>query len=276
MRPRPMKPGLKIDFDHVAIAAGDATPVLARLVGQLGATALYGARDLGFRWVLLHAGDADGGMLIELLEPWRVSEDPFLVRFLERRGEGAHHLTFKTSDIGETIRAFERRGLRLVDQRLANPTWRDAFVRPRDAYGTIVQLVETTIVRPALPEMLSAASGPDRDVLAEFAGGAGSQVAEAWWTPPARRGSPAALRCVVFATPDPEAAAGFYHHLLGGERVASSRPETIELEWPSGAHIGFELSADDATGIVALEFEATSIEPFKIGQTAITFGSPSP
>jgi len=263
---------VKIDFDHVAIAANDATPVLERFVGRLGATDLYGAVDRGFRWVLLHAGDADGGMLIELLEPWSVEEDPFLARFLERRGEGAHHLTFKTSDIGEAIGAFERGGCELVDQRLDNPTWREAFVRPRDAYGTIVQLVQTTIVRPSTADMLSAARGPEAGALGAFAGGTGDQVAEHWWTSPDCRGRPAALRCVVFAAEEPQAAAGFYEDLLAGERVAPARPERIELAWPSGARVGFERSGGSAKGIVALEFDPAPIEPFRIGQTAITFG----
>lgn len=267
---------MKIDFDHVAIAAHDATPVLELLVGQLGATPLYGARDLGFRWVLLHAGDTGGGMLIELLEPWSVEADPFLARFLERRGEGAHHITFKTSDIASTIEAFERQGLALVDQRLKNPTWREAFVRPRDAHGTIVQLVQTTIVRPALSEMLSAARGSDPHALDAFAGGAGSQVAEHWWTSFKSPERSVALKCVVFAAADPAAAAGFYQDFLGGERVASRGLERIELEWPSGARIGFERSDDGSAGIVALEFEAAVIEPFMIGQTAITFGSADP
>lgn len=265
-----------MDFDHLAFAANDATPVLERLVGRLGATDLYGAVDRGFRWVLLHAGHAGGGMLIELLEPWSVEEDPFLARFLERRGEGAHHLTFKTGDIGEAIGTFERAGFPLVDQRLENPTWREAFVRPRDAHGTIVQLVETTIVRPPVADMLSAAGGPDPGALDAFAGGTGSQVAEHWWTSPECRGCPVAPNCIVFAVERPEAAAGFYEDLLAGQRVASARPERIELAWPSGAHVGFERSRGDATGIVALEFEAAAIEPFRIGQTAITFGSARP
>jgi catechol 2,3-dioxygenase-like lactoylglutathione lyase family enzyme len=268
--------GVKIDFDHVAIAAHDATPVLERLVGRLGATDLYGAVDRGFRWVLLHAGDEGRGMLIELLEPWSAEEHPFLARFLERRGDGAHHLTFKTSDIAATIGAFGRAGFVLVDQRLENPTWREAFVRPRDAYGTIVQLVQTTIVRPPVADMLSAAGGPDRRVLDTFAGGIGSQVAEHWWTSPEPREHPVALSCVVFAADDPQAAAGFYESLLAGERVASTKPERIELAWPSGARVGFERAGGDGTGIVAFEFEAAAIEPFRIGQTAITFASARP
>jgi catechol 2,3-dioxygenase-like lactoylglutathione lyase family enzyme len=271
-----MAPGIKLDFDHVALAANDPTPVLELLVGRLGATDLYGAVDRGFRWVLLHAGDAGGGMLIELLDAWSVQEDPFLARFLERRGEGAHHLTFKTSDIHASIAAFESAGLEVIDRQLENPVWQEAFVRPRDAHGTIVQLVQTTIVRPPLADMLSVARGPQAGSLDVFAGGTGDQVAEPWWVSPEHRGDPVALRCVVFAAEAPEAAASFYEHLLGGARVASRGQDRIELAWPSGAHVGFERAGGNGTGIVALEFEDAAIESFRIGRTAIAVGAALP
>jgi catechol 2,3-dioxygenase-like lactoylglutathione lyase family enzyme len=271
-----MAPGVKLDFDHVALATNDPTPVLELLVGQLGATDLYGALDRGFRWALLHAGDASGGILIELLDAWSVEENPFLARFLERRGEGAHHLTFKTNDIHATIETFEAAGLEVIDQQLENPVWQEAFVRPRDAYGTIVQLVQTTIVRPPLAEMLNLARGPQAGSLDAFAGGTGGQVAERWWVSPERRGAPVALRCVVFAAEDPQAAAAFYAALLRGEPVASPSPDRIELAWLSGGRLGFERAGGDGAGIVALEFEDAAIEPRMIGRTAIVIGSARP
>lgn len=267
---------VKLDFDHVALATEDATPVLELLVQRLGATDLYGAADRGFRWVLLHAGDTEGGMLIELLEAFSVQDDPFLATFLGRRGEGAHHLTFKTTDIYATIESFGRAGVELIDQRLENPVWREAFARPRDAYGTIVQVVETTIHRPSMAGMLSVARGPEAETLDGFAGGAGEQVAERWWRSPARRGAPARLRCVVFGAADPEDAAGFYEQLLDGRPVAVEHPGRIELAWPGGARVGFERSQDGGTGIVALEFAGRSGQPQRVGRTAITCRPPGP
>lgn len=263
-----MAPAVKLDFDHVALATNDATAALELLVGELGATDLYGATDRGFRWALLHAGDAGGGMLIELLEPWAVEENPFLATFLERRGEGAHHLTFKTPDIASTIETFKRAGVELIDQRLENPVWREAFVRPRDAHGTIVQIVETTIHRPSLADMLRVARGPEPLSLDAFAGGTGDQVAERWWSSPVRRAAPTALRCVVFGADDPELAARFYEQLLDGRRVVTGVAARIELAWPSGARLGFEPSA--GAGIVAFEFEGPGSGLIRaIGNTAM-------
>ena len=128
--------------------------------------------------------------------------------------------------------------------------------------------------RPASGRRHAAASpaGREQGALDAFSGGVVAAVSH-WWTSQLSRGHPVALACVVFAAADPQAAAAFYEDLLGGDRVASARPGRIELAWPSGAHIGFEPSGGDGTGIVAFEFEAAAIEPFRIGQTAITFGS---
>ena len=44
-------------------------------------------------------GDADAGMIIEILEPFAVEQSDFLERFLQARGEGVHHLTLKSTDL---------------------------------------------------------------------------------------------------------------------------------------------------------------------------------
>ena len=270
-----MAPAGKLDFDHVALATRDATPALELFVGRLGATDLYGAADRGFRWALLHAGDAERGMLVELLEPWSVEKDPFLGRFLERRGEGAHHLTFKTKDIGETIAALRRAGILLVDQRLENPTWREVFVRPRDAHGTIVQLVETTIMRPPLADMLSAARGPEPGALDVLAGGTGGQVAERWWTSPERRGHPVVLSCACSRLRTRRPRPGL-RSALGGRahRVQQAGQDRARVAVRCACR--FERAGGDPTGIVAFEFDEAAVEPCRIGQTAVIFGPSRP
>ena len=53
-----------------------------------------------------------GGGKIELLEPLG---DGFLSQFLDRYGEGLHHVTFKTDDIGAAIEELQGAGYELVD-----------------------------------------------------------------------------------------------------------------------------------------------------------------
>jgi methylmalonyl-CoA/ethylmalonyl-CoA epimerase len=77
------------------------------------------------------------GGKIELLEPLG---EGFLSRFLERRGEGLHHITFKTDDVAAAIVELESRGYEVVDVDLDDPHWKEAFLRPSKAHGTLIQV----------------------------------------------------------------------------------------------------------------------------------------
>ena len=81
------------------------------------------------------------GSKIELLEP--VADEGFVGRFIRDRGEGLHHLTFKVVRLEELVEKLKARGYRIVGERYDNPAWKEAFISPRNAYGTIVQLAES-------------------------------------------------------------------------------------------------------------------------------------
>ena len=71
--------------------------------------------------------------------------DGFLSRFLERYGEGLHHITFKTDDIREAIDDLEGRGWELVDVAVDDPNWKEAFLRPSMAHGTLIQIAQSAL-----------------------------------------------------------------------------------------------------------------------------------
>ncbi len=91
--------------------------------------------DQGVRAALLGAGDTE----IELLEPIDASSG--IGRFLERRGEGLHHLCFETPDVADALAGLKRRGAELIDtiprDGLAG---RIAFLHPRACRGVLVEL----------------------------------------------------------------------------------------------------------------------------------------
>jgi uncharacterized protein YjbJ (UPF0337 family) len=131
-----------IVLDHVAIAVERHFDVFP----------MY-ARDLGGRW---HSG-ADGiagfapvqlqfaaGIRIEILVPHRVEDNDFLRRFLDGNGPGPHHLTFKVVDISAALAEAEAAGYRPVSVDLSQPEWKEAFLHPKDALGTVVQLAQST------------------------------------------------------------------------------------------------------------------------------------
>ncbi len=79
---------------------------------------------------------------IELISPFR--PDTGVARFLEKRGEGVHHVAVRVKDIDATLRALEAKGVPLIDKaaRAGAHGTRVAFVHPKGARGLLVELVE--------------------------------------------------------------------------------------------------------------------------------------
>jgi methylmalonyl-CoA/ethylmalonyl-CoA epimerase len=150
-------------FDHIGIAVRSIREASKLYVDTLGAEFLNGGNALGiWRWAQFTFPD---GRKIELIEPLG---EGFLTRFLDKHGEGLHHLTFKTDDIHAAIKHLEANGYELVDINTEHEGWKEAFVRPKTAHGTLIQIAESKYSdddarrwedRPSLEELL--ASGSD-------------------------------------------------------------------------------------------------------------------
>lgn len=83
-----------------------------------------------------------GSGLIELLAPQ--SENSLLSRFLQKHGEGLHHLCFEVSDIESELAKLKQRGDRLVDE-TPRPGSRGclvAFLHPSVFSGVLVELCQ--------------------------------------------------------------------------------------------------------------------------------------
>lgn len=81
------------------------------------------------------------GVEIDLLEP--MGPDSALAKFLERRGEGLHHICFEVDDIDAELRALEARGFELIDKEgRPGVAGRIGFLHPRSAGGVLVELVQ--------------------------------------------------------------------------------------------------------------------------------------
>ncbi|HEY6712425.1 MAG TPA: methylmalonyl-CoA epimerase [Rubrobacter sp.] len=83
-----------------------------------------------------------GESSIELVQPIR--PDSPVGKFLEKRGEGFHHVAFEVEDLSVTLAELKRNGVEVIDEeprRGAGGT-RMAFVHPRGAFGVLTELVE--------------------------------------------------------------------------------------------------------------------------------------
>jgi methylmalonyl-CoA epimerase len=127
-------------LDHVAFAVRSIDQARVFFEEALGATFRYVTvgRGGGFRFAVL---DLEG-FTIELVEP--IDPQGFVAQFLEKRGEGVHHITLQVKDLEEKVKNLEAQGLRIVDKRLEGPQWLDAFISPKSACGALFQLAETS------------------------------------------------------------------------------------------------------------------------------------
>jgi len=131
---------LDATLDHVAIAVRSFAAALPFVVDALGGSFLFAGEQpaQGFRWAQFQLA---GGGKLELVTP--IDAESFLARFLEDRGEGVHHVTLKVPDVTTAIAHLQSQGVPLTGVSLENPGWKEAFIHPREAHGTLVQLAQS-------------------------------------------------------------------------------------------------------------------------------------
>jgi methylmalonyl-CoA/ethylmalonyl-CoA epimerase len=81
------------------------------------------------------------GMEIDLVAP--TGPDSAVAKFLERRGEGLHHIAFEVDDINDELKAMEKKGFRLIDaEGRQGVAGKIGFLHPQSANGVLVELVQ--------------------------------------------------------------------------------------------------------------------------------------
>jgi methylmalonyl-CoA/ethylmalonyl-CoA epimerase len=131
-----------LTLDHTAVAVRSiaaALPLYRDLLGGVP-NGFERLNERGFMWLTLRYPN---GAQVELLEP--AGSGGFLLAFLERYGERPHHLTFIVADVRRAVERARAAGLRIVDEDYRDARWQEAFISPRSAYGTIVQLAQTNL-----------------------------------------------------------------------------------------------------------------------------------
>lgn len=126
-------------IDHVSIAVRDLEKARVFFLEGLGGRELFCAPVPGqkFRWTTVELGRS---CFIELIDP--LEKDGFLHRFLERRGEGPHHITLQVDNLQETHRILQEKGIPTFGYGEPFPGWKEFYIHPRDAFGTLLQFAE--------------------------------------------------------------------------------------------------------------------------------------
>lgn len=127
-------------IDHVGVAVRDIQAALRFFQDNFGAPPSEVAEldDQGVRATLVQVGQTR----LELLEP--LNKNTTVGRFIERRGEGLHHLALNVDDISGKLRILEARGVELLDRQPREGLSGDiAFIHPRAVFGILTELVQS-------------------------------------------------------------------------------------------------------------------------------------
>lgn len=131
---------LPYNIDHVAIAVRDLDASLEEMRRQYGVEPL--SREVVAEQGVEEAMIAIGGSHVQLLMP--TGDDSTVARFLDRRGEGMHHIAFAVPDIAGALAHLREAGVPLIDEepRAGGGGHLIAFIHPKAFAGTLIELVE--------------------------------------------------------------------------------------------------------------------------------------
>jgi methylmalonyl-CoA/ethylmalonyl-CoA epimerase len=132
-------------LDHVAIAVRDLDSAISYYCDVLGfpAPELETVTDQRVRTAIFGSGLGR----IELICP--TDGESAVARFLDKRGEGLHHICVEVDELDETLKVLKGKGVPLIDEtpRIGAGGARIAFVHPKGGLGVLTELRERDSTR---------------------------------------------------------------------------------------------------------------------------------
>jgi methylmalonyl-CoA/ethylmalonyl-CoA epimerase len=128
------------EIDHVAIAVRDLDDAVEYYRTTYGVDPVH--REVvdndGVEEVLLRVADS----YIQLLTP--VRDDSPVAKYLDKNGEGIHHIAYRVDDCAAALDRVKREGHQVIDEVPRPGTWATtvAFLHPKTAFGTLIELVQ--------------------------------------------------------------------------------------------------------------------------------------
>jgi len=127
-------------LEHIGIAVknlDESNQLFAKLLGN----AHYKIEEVASEGVCTSFFEL-GGIKIELLEATHA--DSPIARFIEKRGEGIHHLAFEVADIRESILEYGAKGFTLLNNqpKTGADNKQIAFMHPKSTNGVLVELCQ--------------------------------------------------------------------------------------------------------------------------------------
>ena len=126
-------------LDHIGIAVKDIDKAVEMFTNVFGTPPceIEQIDDQGVKATLIEVGQTR----IELLEP--LSPDSPVGKFIQKRGEGLHHIALNVSDIAQKLETLKQHDIRLIDQSPREGlSGTIAFIHPASVFGVLTELVE--------------------------------------------------------------------------------------------------------------------------------------
>ena len=127
-------------IDHVGIAVRDLDAAVAWYETTFAATVVRRERieSDGVDEALIKVADS----YIQLLRPY--TDTSPLAKYMERNGEGLHHVGYRVDDCDEVLEGVKAQGARVVDEhpRTGSRGTTVAFLHPKTSFGTLIELVQ--------------------------------------------------------------------------------------------------------------------------------------
>lgn len=129
-----------IRIDHIGIAVHAINDALDFFKDALGMKLEHVESEEGGRTevAFLPVGSSD----VELVEP--KDSESGLGKFLNKRGEGVHHICFEVDDIAAALAKLKEYGAQLIDElpRTNSRGQKYAFIHPKSAHGVLIELYQ--------------------------------------------------------------------------------------------------------------------------------------
>lgn len=128
----------QINHIGIAVNALDAHIPFYRDVLQLEFLGIEPVEDQQVRVAMFRVGQVK----IELLEPLSTASP--IARFIEKKGEGMHHIAYQTDDLNGTIQAIKEKNLQMIDDhpRAGAHGTRIAFIHPKSSAKVLTELCQ--------------------------------------------------------------------------------------------------------------------------------------
>lgn len=152
---------VRMRFDHVSIAVKSIDRAY-EFFAKYFPIKLRSPRTMdeqvsgSFYWQDFHLG----GFVVELIED-PIGKPGFVTRFIDKHGEGMHHLSIEVDNLDAIVANLKAGGVRVVDEQKYDSGSATAFISPRSAFGALIQFWHT-------PDWDKAHPKPAPDGLANF------------------------------------------------------------------------------------------------------------